>query len=222
VQLIFIIVVVAIVVGFLARGSLRPFERLTVHRWGMALAGLALQVVPLPHGVNRAEVTAVMVVSYALLIAFLWVNRQLPAVPIVLVGLSLNLLVIAPNAGMPVSASAVRAAGGTVADVPPAGTADKHHLMSNRDVLRPLGDVIPGPPPLGVVLSVGDLLLYAGVAIFVVMVMRGRFGENRRKPTRWMQGYRGKHLSPKRRPPNRALAAASHPSPPAGAARWGT
>jgi hypothetical protein len=222
VQLIFIIVVVAIIVGFLARGSLRPFERLTVHWWGVALAGLALQVVPLPHGASRAAVTSVMVMSYVLLIAFLWVNRQLPAVPLVLVGLSLNLVVIAPNGGMPVSASAVRAAGGTVAEVPVAGTTGKHHLMSDKDVLRPLGDVIPGPPPLGVVLSIGDVLLYAGVAIFVVMVMLGRFGENRRKPTRWMQGYRGKHLSPKRRPPNPALAAPSHPAPPAGAARSGT
>lgn len=221
-QLIFVIVFVAIVVGLLAHGSLRPFERLTVHWWGVALAGLALQVVPLPHGAGRAVVTSVMVASYVLLLAFLWVNRRLPAVPVALVGLALNLLVIAPNGGMPVSASAVRAAGGTVTEVPANGTAGKHHLMSDQDVLRPLGDVIPGPPPLGVVLSVGDVLLYAGVGIFVVMIMLGRFGENRRKPTRWIQGYRGKHLSQNRRPPNRALAAPSRPSLPAGAARSGT
>jgi hypothetical protein len=221
-QFILIIVAVAIVVGFVARGSLRPFERLTLHWWGVAVAGLALQAVPLPHSAGRAGVTAVMVTSYVLLIAFLWVNRRLPAVPLALVGLSLNLLVIAPNGGMPVSASAVRTAGGIVAEVPLAGSGpNKHHLMTDEDVLRPIADVIPGPPPLGIVLSVGDLLLYGAVAIFVVMIMLGRFGENRRRPPRWMQGYRGKHLSPKRRPQSRAPVGPSHPSLPAEAARSG-
>jgi hypothetical protein len=198
VQLVLIILVLAMAAGFAGHGSLRPFERLTLRWWGLALAGLALQIVPLPHGSGRVVVTASLVASYVLLITFVWMNRRLPAAPLMLIGLSLNLLVVVPNAGMPVSANAVRIAGGTSTEVPLAGTGpDKHHLMSDQDVLRPFGDVIPGPPPLGVVLSIGDLFLYTGVASFVVMVMLGRFDGGRRASPRWLQGYRGKHLPQK-------------------------
>ena len=71
--------------------------------------------------------------------------------------------------------------------------------MGPADTLTPLGDVIGIPPPIGVVISIGDVILYAGVAILVVVVMLGRSGENRRPPARWFQGYRGKHLPPRQR-----------------------
>jgi Family of unknown function (DUF5317) len=223
VQLVLIILVLAVAAGFLAHGSLRPFERLTLRWWGLAVAGLALQAVPLPHASGRGVVTAALVASYVLLIAFVWRNRWLPAAPLMLIGLSLNLLVVAPNAGMPVSANAVRIAGGTSTEVPLRGTGpDKHHLMSDRDVLRPLGDVIPGPPPLGVVLSIGDLFLYAGVASFVVLVMLGRFDGGRRASPRWLQGYRGKHLPRKGHLPKKTQARRYRPSAPAAAAPPGS
>ena len=120
-QLILIVLVIAVVAGFAAHGSLRPFEQLRVHVWGVALAGLVLQVIPLPSSAGRALVTVVLVSSYALLIGFLLINRRLPAVPVMLVGLALNLAVVGLNGGMPVSAGAVRIAGGSVADVPLAG-----------------------------------------------------------------------------------------------------
>ena len=194
-QLILIVLALSILAGFIARGSLRPFEHLQVHVWGVALAGLALQIVPLPSSADRTTVTVLLVSSYALLIGFVWLNRRLPAARLMLIGLVLNLTVVGLNGGMPVSAGAVRSAGGSSADVPRAGApTQKHHLMSDKDVLRPLGDVIPGPRPLGDVLSVGDLFLYGGLAWFMVMVMLGRSGENRRPPSRLFQMYRGKHL----------------------------
>jgi hypothetical protein len=221
-QLILIVLVVAIAIGLVARGSLRPFEALTVHLWGLAMLGLALQAVPLPSGASRTLVTTVLVASYALLIVCLLANRRLPGVTVMLVGLTLNLVVVGLNGGMPVSADAVRLAGGSPADVPVAGAgAEKHHLMSDDDVLRPLGDVIPGPPPLGDVLSIGDVLLYGGLAYFVVMVMLGRSGENRRPPARYLQMYRGKHLPRAHRPP-KTSGPPPPPAVPVAAARPGT
>jgi hypothetical protein len=222
-QLILIVLVVAVAIGLVARGSLRPFEDLTVHLWGLALLGLALQAVPLPSSASRTTVTTVLVASYVLLIACLLANRRLPGVTVMLVGLTLNLVVVGLNGGMPVSGDAVRLAGGSPGDVPVAGTgAEKHHLMSDDDVLRPLGDVIPGPPPLGDVLSIGDLLLYGGLAYFVVMVMLGRSGENRRPPARYLQMYRGKHLPRGRRLPRTASGPPPPPAVPVAAARPGT
>ena len=85
------------------------------------------------------------------------------------------------------------------------------------DLLRPLGDVIPIPPPAGIVLSVGDLLLYAGIAWFVVQVMRGRSRENPRPIAMWFPGYRGKHAPGHWRLPPRYRTAA-----PVAAERSGT
>ena len=85
------------------------------------------------------------------------------------VGLLLNLAVVSLNAGMPVSASAIRSAGGSASlQTLTTDEGGKHHLMTEQDLLAPLGDVIPVPPPFNVVLSIGDLLLYGGMAWFVI------------------------------------------------------
>jgi hypothetical protein len=215
--LILILIGLAILAGFLAGGSLTPFQRLQVHWWGAALAGLALQSIPFTSGLGRTLGSAPLLTSYALLLAFAWVNRRLPALWLVIAGLAMNLAVIGANGGMPVSSGALEVAGarpeGLVGD-----GALKHHLMGPDDVLTPLADVIGIPPPIGAILSIGDVLLYGGVAALVVSVMLGRSGENRRPPARWFPGYRGKHL-----PPERRFARLVPPSAgPSGGAPWGT
>ncbi len=192
-MLVLIVIGLAVCVGFIAGGSLRPFDRLKVHWWAVALSGLALQGISLSAGIDRQAGSAVLVGSYGLLFAFAWVNRRLPALWLVMAGLVLNILVIGANGGMPVGASALETAGARAEGLIGASTA-KHHLMGPDDTLTALGDVIGIPPPVGAVISIGDVLLYAGVAVLVVMIMLGRSGENRRPPARIFQGYRGKHL----------------------------
>jgi hypothetical protein len=213
------IVIAAVGAGSLAGGSLRPFEHLRLHWWGLAPLGLAIQIAPVPsmgRSAPQTIATVMLLVSYGLLIAFAAVNRRLPGARLILLGLVLNLAVIAPNGGMPVNPSAMRIAGASALTVRDDG---KHHVMTGDDVLAPLADTVPLPRPIGIVLSVGDVLLYGGVAWFVVSLMRGRAGQNVRPPARFLQLYRGKHLSPARRglPPRRL----PHPAP-AATARWGT
>ena len=114
------------------------------------------------------------------------------------------------NGGMPVSESAIAISGGSDGTLPAAIDDGKHHVMTSSDVLTPLADVIALPPPIATVLSIGDLFLYAGIAAFTVIVMRGRFAENRRPPA-WIQMYRGKHLPPQRRLPRRSRPEAGPP-----------
>ena len=207
--LVLIVIGLAVGAGFVAGGDLRPFERLTVHWWAVALAGLVLQGISLRGDIGQAAALATLVGSYGLLLAFAWVNRRLPASWLVMAGLILNILVIGVNGGMPVSAGALDSAGASAEGLLGTGTA-KHHLMSPSDSLTALGDVIGIPAPVGAVISIGDVLLYAGVAILIVAIMLGRSGENRRPPARIFQGYRGKHLPPDRlfaRPELRAKAA---------------
>ena len=78
-----------------------------------------------------------------------------------ILGLLLNLVVVVANGGMPVRAEAITTSGGDPA-VLQDSTVGKHHLMTEDDVLWHLGDVIGVPPPISVVLSPGDVLLYGG------------------------------------------------------------
>lgn len=217
---ILLILVIAVLAGLLAGGSLRPFERVRVHWWALAVVGLALQAAPVPDiGSLDPDVVAALIFlgSYAALLSFGAINRRLPGAPLILAGLALNLAVIAPNGGMPVDAAAMRRAGAETVTIE--GDA-KHHLMTEDDVLPFLGDIIAVPKPAGLIVSVGDLELYAGLMWFVVMTMLGRARENVRPPARRVQMYRGKHLPPgRRRLPRRYLP--QRPAP-AAAGRWGT
>lgn len=189
------IVLIAIGIGYALGGRLRHFEGMAIHWWPLAFLGLALQAVPLPEFdalSPRLVGAGALIASYVLLLAFLTVNRWIPGAPVMAIGLLLNLLVVGLNGGMPVSAAAVERAGGNVAVLEQGGSL-KHHVATDEDLLPFLGDVIPIPDPVGIVLSIGDVLLYGGIAWFVIQVMRGRSRENPRPLAMWFPSYRGKH-----------------------------
>ncbi len=171
------ILALSILVGLARGGRFANLERWQP-RWGL-LAGLALAlqvgVVVLP--LDNALVRALLLVSLGLLVTFVGVNHRLPGVPLLAVGLVLNLVAMAVNHGlMPVSSAALARAG----QVELAGLPEGTLLEGSKDVLlQPeharlwwLGDVISFRPPIAVVLSVGDLLVAAGGAWFL---QRGLF-----------------------------------------------
>ncbi len=105
--------------------------------------------------------------TYGLIALFLWSNRRLPGVRLMLAGALSNALAISVNGGvMPASFAAERIAGlhlgaGFHNSAP---LADPHLLI--------LGDVIPWPGPLPNVLSAGDCLIFLGALILVHRVSR--------------------------------------------------
>jgi len=202
------IIVLAVLTGYVAGGRLRHFEDLELHWWLLLVPGMALQFVPVPTDTPidpRFIATVLMLVSYALLLLFVFVNRWIPGARLMMAGLLLNLIVIGLNNGMPVNPGAVETAGGHVTEVERADD-PKHHLQNEDDLAPFLGDVIPLPAPIGTVLSVGDVLLYAGVAWFVIQVMRGRSRENPKPLAVWFLSYRGKHAPSHWRTPARYRA----------------
>ncbi|MEA2520904.1 MAG: hypothetical protein QOI81_550, partial [Actinomycetota bacterium] len=107
---------------------------------------------------------------------------------LILVGLALNLVVIAANHGMPVTARALRDSGqaSTLSDLIANGGA-KHHLADRATVLTPLADVIAVPNPVGQAVSVGDICVHLGVGWFIVAGMQpGR--ERRRRELATSEG----------------------------------
>jgi hypothetical protein len=186
-------IALAIVLGFVFGGGLRGIGELRLRWWGLAMGGLALQFIPLPEGNVGTDLivrTAVLVASYLLLLSFGALNVKLPGMPLVLLGLAANLIVIAANGGMPVSAEALRGSGQAdlIAQLEEAG-ADKHHLLSDDDVLTPLADVIGVPKPVGQAISIGDVFQYGGLMWLVFAAMRGRIPSSRMAS----EPYRGKH-----------------------------
>lgn len=93
------------------------------------------------------------------------VNLGQPGVGLMETGLGLNLLVVVGSGGMPVWARAAQWISGETTL-----TLSSHpfYLVSNSFWQPVLGDSIPLPLPAhhGILFSVGDLLLLAGVAVF--------------------------------------------------------
>jgi hypothetical protein len=199
-KLLLAVVVLSVWLGYLLGGRLHRLEALRPRWWGLVLLGLAIQFVPLPEGVAGTDLVirnAVLALSYSLLIVFGLVNVRMPGMFLVVVGLACNMTVIVVNGGMPASAQALIDSGqeDVLASLRDQG-ADKHHLLTDEDQLTFLADVIAVPPPIGQVVSVGDIILYAGLTWLIVATMRGwtpsarpagsgpRRGKHRRGATR--------------------------------------
>ncbi|HEX3691039.1 MAG TPA: DUF5317 domain-containing protein [Solirubrobacteraceae bacterium] len=110
---------------------------------------------------------AVHIATYVLIGVFLWSNRRLPGVKVIGLGAFFNALVITVNGGqMAASRTAERLAG--------------LHLDAGFENSAPLahphllwfGDVIPWPGPFPNVLSIGDLLIYAGTLVLLHRISR--------------------------------------------------
>jgi hypothetical protein len=199
-KLLLAVVLLSVCLGYLFGGRLDRLEALRPRWWGLVILGLGIQFVHLPNGVTGTDLvirTAVLALSYSLLLTFALVNVRMPGMFLVVIGLACNMTVIVVNGGMPASAQALIDSGqeDVVAYVREQG-ADKHHLLTDDDRLTFLADVIAVPQPIGQAVSVGDILVYAGLTWLVVATMRGwtpsarpagsrpRRGKHRRGATR--------------------------------------
>jgi hypothetical protein len=160
-----------LVVGYLLGGRLRNVANLVIEWPWLALIGLALQFVT---GPGSTVPLVCLYLSFALLIVFTIKNIRVFGFAVILAGVLCNLLVIGINGGMPVSKAALRGSDqaqflGDLENNP----YPKHHLATDDDLLRFLGDVIPVPEPIAQAISFGDILTYVGVGMVVVGAMRG-------------------------------------------------
>lgn len=167
---------IGIVVGFIRRGRLARLGQLNLRAVGLILAALVIQFLIFPLG-SRGPLVGVGTVSlhllsYALLAAFIALNRRYPEFLIMGAGLALNLIVIAANGGyMPASATALSRAGlGGAAAALEAGVRQGNTtLMGDATRLNFLGDFLslPAGVPLASAFSIGDVVLALGLAILL-------------------------------------------------------
>ena len=164
--------VLALVAVPFTGGRLRVLGEVRVRfLWLVPIAlGAQVAIISVWPGGSRAVHVGVHVASYVVAGAFLWVNRRLPGARLVALGFAANALVIGVNGGvMPASAKAQEMAGIQLDE----GSFENSVAQPDAH-LGFLGDVfaIPEPVPLANVFSVGDVLLAAGAAVFVLRTCR--------------------------------------------------
>ncbi|HEU4759718.1 MAG TPA: DUF5317 family protein [Dehalococcoidia bacterium] len=146
-------------------------------RWLGLAAGAFLVQVAVVYGLgslngSRSWFPLLVALAHFLLLPFLLRNLSFWGIRLVLVGLVLNLTAMLANGGlMPVDGGAVNAVGGSRAEGIEAGAPiprTKNVLLPADAIrLRELSDrlVLPVPKPFTRAVSLGDILVVAGVAI---------------------------------------------------------
>jgi hypothetical protein len=165
-------IVLGLLLGRLLGGRLDGLAGLSFRWVGVAIAGLAVQVVLFSAPVGR-EVRDIGPLLYAAstgaVLVFVLVNLRIRGMAVVALGAGLNLLAILANGGtMPASRAALATAGLGSSG----GYANSREIAS--PVLGPLGDVfaLPASVPLANVFSVGDVLIALGIILVIVAAMR--------------------------------------------------
>lgn len=162
---------VALVLGWLTGGSLDRLGSLPVRGLWLPVAAVGLQVLGALSG-SSVGYAAGLASSVLLVGVFLARNRTLTGVGLVTLGLLSNAAVVLANGAMPVSLTAAARAGLSTGVLLDDG---RHELLSSRSHLAPLADRVPVLLPLRPeVVSIGDVLIAAGLAQLVVVGMRRR------------------------------------------------
>ena len=152
-------------IAALAAGGWRGGARPALHWVPLLLLSAVTLVVLEAGGVPARGELAAIVLADAAVLAFSVRN-------VVLAGVALNVLVTLANGGMPVEGDAVVRAG--IAERSALRGIDlgpKRHLATEDDVLVVLDDRIP-VRPLREVVSLGDVVLAAGLAVVTLRLLR--------------------------------------------------
>jgi DHA3 family macrolide efflux protein-like MFS transporter len=169
-------VLLGLVLGLLAGGSLANLAAIRLRMLGVLLAAIVLRFST--DFLLNADVAIVdtlrlplLAAAFGMLLAGLWANREYPGLGLAFVGVLSNTAVIVINGGyMPIYEPSLIAAGFTEADVSSAIHVILPEGLNAAFLLRlgPLGDVIPIPLPLiQNVISIGDVFLSVGLAFFL-------------------------------------------------------
>jgi hypothetical protein len=168
-----------ILAGIAAGGRIGSLTRLRLRLPGIVIGALLLQslLTARAGGMPAAARLALLAATYAVAGGWLLVNlrgRSRPfAAGLVLTGVGwlLNMVVVLANSGMPVSLSALARIGASPALLAGGGPLGKHLALGAGSTLSFLGDIIP-VPALRSVVSIGDLVMIAGLVCAVAAAMR--------------------------------------------------
>lgn len=175
-------VILGILVGYIAGGSLKWLIMRPFHWKLLAISAFLIQVVIFSDfrflkSYPETAVTTLHYVSYILLLAFILRNVKVSGIALVGVGIFLNSLVIFVNGGymptLPENLKSTSIAKHAEA-ISQGNTVHNSSGITSQTLLPWLGDIfyIPSWVPFSNVFSIGDVLIGVGIFIYFLINMR--------------------------------------------------
>jgi hypothetical protein len=169
--------IAAIVISLVRGGSLWGLASIRLRYGWVALVAFALQSIILYAPLTRSEGlfggrTLLLLATYGVVLVLVGLNHRIPGLRWIGLGLGLNLIVMLANEGfMPVTPKALERAGLTHLAL---SLEQGSRILATKDILLSRGetsmwilsDIFVIPPPVGTVVSIGDLLLAVGAFRF--------------------------------------------------------
>jgi hypothetical protein len=156
---------VAMIVVVITKGSFHRLGQVSFRMLWLLLVALGIQLVlefvEFPKDRIDDLGFAILVLSYALIFGFCFANRKVKGMTVVAVGITLNVIVILLNQGMPAKDDVVTRNGREV-HVPIERTV-KHRPQEDDDLLPFLTDVITLPRFPNQQFSFGDIVISLGI-----------------------------------------------------------
>jgi Family of unknown function (DUF5317) len=174
--LFFAVIAAALAIAVLIGGDVRRLSQLRIRHIELLLAAFAAKVAVALLGTAHTEIAVTAarplnVVGAVLLLAVVWFNRRIPGAILFGVGLTLNLVVILAFGGrMPVLLPRDADPNSAVLALLRGGLDPLHVALQNPQGLWFLGDIfaIPGIGGHSSLVSIGDLMMAAGVAWLII------------------------------------------------------
>jgi len=169
-----VVVGLGIAIGLARGGRLEALRSVRPQWWGLIAGGFVIQA--FAESVDIAGATSLSVVGMFALVVGLVSNAQLRGALIAALGVSMNLVVLAINGAVPVRFEALSAAGIVSSTTERSQITSVGHLLeleTSSSRLGSLGDTIP-IGFLNSVISIGDLVTFAGVIVIVSSLMAAR------------------------------------------------
>ncbi|RLE14857.1 hypothetical protein DRJ04_01545 [Candidatus Aerophobetes bacterium] len=198
------VLVISLIIAFLRGGKLIKLAKMELHKIELIIIPFVLQyilVVGGERGISWFGQWGIYLhlFSYIILLAGIWYNRHIKEMEIFGVGILLNFLVIAVNKGqMPVLVEALKKVG--MEDMLPLLQSKNyvvHTVAGPQTRLNFLADIIPLPPPYPRprVLSIGDIVMGAGIFLLIQNYMVGAdlFKIKKRRKCNGDEGTTGKN-----------------------------
>jgi hypothetical protein len=170
----------------LARGTLEPLAEVRLSWLPLLLAALLGQIlmtITFPTAPS-AVLAGTHVATYIAAGWVLWVNRRIPGMALIALGAALNAVPIVVNRGtLPATATAERSA----------GVHASAHFANSGVLAHPhlafLGDTMTSPAflPFRNVVSPGDLVILAGLAVLAHVTCGSLIGRTLVRARRWLQ-----------------------------------
>lgn len=169
--------------GIVFKGKLSNLLNIKFEKIWIVILAFVIQTLLRVLTLNGLEIASkygfiIQCAAYGLLLVGFWFNRHYAGMCIIGLGCFSNALVMALNGGkMPVSVEALAKVQMTdMQDILQSGMDGKHVILDEATRLYFLADIINLPPVLGAlmpVVSIGDLIIAAGIFILAFCGVRG-------------------------------------------------